>query len=675
MFKNHLFAILAICFLALLCFWNVLSGEFVLDDQYTIVGHELIKSFSTLPKLFTSNYWGDQYPNGLYRPLTSLSFAFNYFLNGLNPFGYHLVNLLLHIINSLMLYFLVNCYSQTNKLALFSAIIFVIHPIHTEAVSNISGRAELLTANFALLSWTAYLLSKENFRYYWLSLVLYFFSLIAKESGITLIGVLILADLCKYWENWPLQIKNLLKLYSGYFILAGIYLLIRLLVLDNLGVPETWLYWRNIDFTTRFYTMSLGFIEYFRLLILPINLVGDYDFSQIPKTSSPNLSVIFSLLIILSIFFLGCWLFKKNRFAAFAILFFFVTMSLVSNIFIPTGVLIAERLLYFPSISISLLIGAGLYLIYQSKFKYLSVALCLCFIITSVAICYKRNIDWLNGRNFIESLVRVAPNNTKGIGSRALIYAKEGNYSFAEQELKRAIEIAPHLATPKGMLGQVYYLQGKYDDALIFFNQAIKIFPKEDPAQSYIYLSLGRIYQKQKNYPESIKSFRRAIELSIPDPLLYQEFAVVLAETGDFAMAKIELEKAIELKPNFAEAQHNLGIALSNLNSPKEAFNYFRLATLSDPNDIVAHNSYGKSLLGESLFQEAASEFLKAIELAKTASQKNFSLSELHNNLGVAYSQLQRYNEARQEFEKALLLDPGYTNAARNLASLKENKD
>ncbi|KAF0249141.1 MAG: hypothetical protein FD167_1456, partial [bacterium] len=618
MYKNHRSIVLLTLLLTFLCFFNVLGGEFVLDDQYTIVQHQLIKSFSTLPKLFTSSYWGEHYPDGLYRPLTSLTYAFNYFLNGLNPWGYHLVNLLLHSANSFMIYWLVNHYSQASKLALFTAVIFTVHPIHTEAVSNISGRAELLTANFALLSWVTYSLSKENSRYYWLSLFFYFCSLTAKESGITLIGVLVLSDLCNGWETWRLQIKKLLRSYSGYLFLAGSYLLIRLIVLNNLGVPETWLYWRNIDFTTRFYTMSLAFIKYLQLLVWPINLAGDYDFSQIPKTSSPNIWVILSLITIISIFSFGCWLLRKERFSAFAILFFFVTMSLVSNI-IPTGVLMAERLLYFPSISICLLIGAGLYLLYnQDKLKYLSISLCSIIVIASVITCYWRNIDWLNTRNYIEALVRVAPNNTKGIGAKALIYAGEGNFSAAEQELKRAIEIAPNQATPKGMLGNVYYLQGRYDEALPLFNRAIEIYPKEDPAQSYIYLNLARIYSKRKDYPQAIKSFRRAIELSLPNALLNQELAVILSESGDLVGAKAELEKAIELKPNFAEAQYNLAIILNTLNKPQEAFEYFRLAARSEPNNITARNWFGKALLGQGQFQEAASEFISAINLAAT---------------------------------------------------------
>lgn len=669
--KLKLLPILSIFFLTILCFYNSLAGDFVLDDAFTIVNHELIKSLTTIPKLFTSNYWGDLYPTGLYRPLTSLTYAFNYAMAGLNPWGYHLVNLLFHAFNSLIIYWLVKSYTSKDTLALFTALIFTVHPIHTEAVSNISGRAELLTATFALLSWASYYLSKENFRYYFLSLLFYFFSLIAKESGITLIGVLVLSDLCKYWPSWP--IKKLLKGYLGYLAVAGVYIAIRIYILNNLGMPDTWVYWRGIGFSTRFYTMSLAFIKYFQLLIWPSDLVGDYDFSQIPKTSSPNLWVILSLLTIMIILSTGIYLLWKERLTAFAILFFFVTISIVSNIFIPTGIIMAERLLYFPSISICLLSATGLYWLYskENKLKYLAVFFLTIIIIASVIRTYYRNIDWLSSRNYTESLVRVAPRNIKGLGAIALTYAGEGKYLEAEKLLLQAIEIAPEKATPKGMLGHVYYLQDRYDDAIPMIKKAIEIFPDEDPSQNYLYIDLSRIYQKRKEYKLAIEAMQQAILLSQPDALLHQELATLFFETNDLANAKIELEKAVSINPALAEPHYNLGILLNTLNQPQAAFQHFHLATELEPNNAIARNWYGKALLGQGNFAQAINEFT---EVLKLLTPKDSLEAEIYNNLGVAYSQMQRYNEARKSFEKALSIDPNYINATKNLARLNELK-
>lgn len=669
--KIKFLPILLIFLLTTLCFYNSLAGDFVLDDAFTIVNHPLIKSLTTIPKLFASNYWGDLYPTGLYRPLTSLTYAFNYAIAGLDPWGYHLVNLLLHAFNSLVIYWLVKRYTSKDTLALFTALVFTVHPIHTEAVSNISGRAELLTATFALLSWASYYLSKENFRYYLLSLLFYFFSLIAKESGITLIGVLMLSDICKYWPSLPT--KKLLKGYSGYLAVAGVYIAIRIYILNNLGMPDTWVYWRGIDFSTRFYTMSLAFIKYFQLLIWPSDLVGDYDFSQIPKTSSPNLWVISSLLIILIVLSIGIYLLWKERLTAFAILFFFVTISIVSNIAIPTGIIMAERLLYFPSISICLLLATGLYWLYskENKLKYLAIFFLSIIIIASVIRTYYRNIDWLSSRNYTESLVRVAPRNIKGLGSMALTYAAEGKYLEAETLLLKAIEIAPDKATPKGMLGHVYYLQGHYDKAIPLIKKAIEIFPDNDPSQNYLYIDLSRIYQKHKEYNLAIEAMQQAIRLSQPDALLHQELATMCFEINDLANAKLELEKAVSINPALAEPHYNLGILLNMLNQPQIAFQHFHLATELEPNNAIARNWYGKALLGQGKFAEAISVFTETLKLLKP---KDNLEAEVYNNLGVAYSQMQRYNEARQAFEKALSIDPNYTNATKNLARLDELK-
>lgn len=670
-FNFLILPVLLIFPLTILCFWNVLPGEFLADDEYTIVKQELIKSLYTIPKLFITTYWNNYLSAGLYRPLSALSFALNYALGGLNPSGYHLGNVLLHAFNSTMIYCLVRRYSKLDLLALLTSLLFAIHPIHTEAISNVSGRTELLTAAFALLAWLSYSLSKETPRYYWLSLLFYFCSLLAKESGITLLGVLVLSDICESWPNWYSQLKVVWRNYIGYLVLVLIYLSIRVSVIKTLGIATTWIFWREVPFSSRIYTMSIAFIKYFQLLIFPKDLVGEYDFSQIPQMTSLNIWVVISSIVVIGIFLLGCFLLTKNRLLAFAIIFFFVTISIVSNIIIPTGVLIAERLLYFPSISICLLGASGLYWLYSKNntLKYLAVALCSIIIAVSAIKIHNRNIDWLSGTNYINSIIRVAPNNMKGLCTKALIDVGEKNFLAAEQEAKRAIELFPKKATPKGVLAHVYCLQQRYDEALPLLKLSISMFPPEDPKQGYLYVHLARIYNMRKEYKLAIDAFNQAIRLSVfPDAHLHQELAVVFFQTGDLLTAQKELETALSIKPDFAEAQYNLGILLNTLKKPQEAFEHFRFAVEAEPNNVAAHNFYGKALLGQGKFEAAANEFTQAI---KFASPQEPILAELHSNLGVAYIQMGQRDQARQEFEKALEINPNYNGAKINLEKLK----
>src|SRR5437868_962594 len=137
-----------------LCFWNSLSGQFVGDDHVIILKNETVKSITKLPKLFVQSYWGEGYnEQSNYRPLTNVSFAMNYLAGGLNPMGYHLLNLLLHALNGYLIYRLALHYTKREMLSLATALLFVAHPIHTEAVSQIAGRTELLACSLALLSW------------------------------------------------------------------------------------------------------------------------------------------------------------------------------------------------------------------------------------------------------------------------------------------------------------------------------------------------------------------------------------------------------------------------------------------------------------------------------------------------------------------------------------------
>ena len=253
----------------------------------------------------------------------------------------------------------------------------------------------------------------------------------------------------------------------------------------------------------------------------------------------------------------------------------------------------------------------------------------------------------------------------------ALTYAGEKKYLEAEKLLLQAIEIAPDKATPKGMLGHVYYLQGRYDDAILMIKKAIEIFPDEDPSQNYLYIDLSRIYQKRKEYNLALEAMQQAILLSQPDALLHQELATLFFETNDLANAKIELEKAVSINPALAEPHYNLGILLNTLNQPQAAFEHFRLATELEPNNAIARNWYGKALLGQGKFVQAINEFT---EVLKLLIPKDSLEAETYNNLGVAYSQMQRYNEARKAFEKALSIDPNYINATKNLARLDELK-
>src|SRR5262249_48983466 len=165
--SKSLLLFLFILFTTLLCYWNSLLGEFVGDDHIVVERNRDIRSLSYIPKLFHQNYWGEGYEDqGNYRPLTNVSFAVNYAVGGLEPFGYHLLNVLLHAANGALVFLLIRRYTKHEYLSLAAALLFIVHPVHVEAVSQIAGRTELLAGVFCLLSWFSYINKERGKRYY-----------------------------------------------------------------------------------------------------------------------------------------------------------------------------------------------------------------------------------------------------------------------------------------------------------------------------------------------------------------------------------------------------------------------------------------------------------------------------------------------------------------------------
>src|SRR5579884_1549625 len=291
---------LAIMVVTFLSFGSMLRAQFAADDYLLIVANTSIQSLTSLPKLFTSSYIPGQ---GLYRPLSSATFAVNYAIGHLNPAGYHLTNVLLHALNGFLVYLLVQYYTGRKPIALLSSLVFIAHPVHTEAVSNIAGRPELLAAGAILVAWLLYV--REEQHYYWLSLAAYFLGLLAKESAIVLVGILVLADVCEGRSAERLFTRVRLNRYGGYIAVSGLYLLIRILVLHRVGVPTGATVFKDASLQTRVLTMSVVFTRYLKLLIWPGELTALYDFSIVPLTSHLTVQAAVSIAGIIALLAFG----------------------------------------------------------------------------------------------------------------------------------------------------------------------------------------------------------------------------------------------------------------------------------------------------------------------------------------------------------------------------------
>jgi tetratricopeptide (TPR) repeat protein len=657
--KNFLIFLL-IVLLPLICFSNSLLGDFVYDDLVIVKDNPNLKTLSDIPKLFLQPYWGENNNEGLYRPLAHVTYAINFAISKDDTYSYHLVNIFIHIVSSLLIYWLSNHYCKSKYIALLCSLFFAVHPVHCEAVAAIYGRPELLATFFLLLAWFGFAKGKTNNLWYAFSLINYFLSLLCKESGIVFVGVLLLVQICTE-TSWKEKLRPDPKLL-GYIFTTIPYLAIRVYVTKVIGIPKGGQFLGRETFLTRVYTMSLGYLEYFRMLIWPDKLYTEYTFDVIPRATSPNIVVIFAMLVIFSLVIIGILQINKKPASSYAILFFFVTTSIVSNIFIPTGVLIAERTIYFPVASVCLLLALILYQIHKIGWQKTSIGLAIVLIALASVRTYYRNFDFKDNFALFGSVLKLVPNHFKMTSAIAGIYEERGELLEAEKYYKKLIEIAPRYTQAYSALANLYVSQGFDNKALPLLEKAIEI----SPSSANAYVPLGRIYLKQKNFPKAIEAFQKASSLIIPNAKLQHELALAIFYSGDLELAEKEMNKAIKLDPYFVEPKINLAKVLQKQNKIDQAQSLLDEALTLDPNDLDIYITYGSILKTKNDLCRAKDYLLKALSA-------NSQLSEAHYQLGLVYADMNLYNEAKRELELHLKLTPSNSDARKKLFELNKN--
>ncbi|MCS7078694.1 MAG: tetratricopeptide repeat protein [Chloracidobacterium sp.] len=618
-------AYLLISLVTVVCYANALNCGFAQDDVLVVTVNRAIRDLPHIYRVFAQPYWGIGYEEvATYRPVVNVSLALNYAVHGFHPLGYHLVNLALHALNGCLLYGLVAAYTRRLLLALFTALLFAAHPVHVEAVTQVVGRTELLAAGFGFLSWHAYLRIAQGRHWRWLAWAAFAVAMYAKESALTLIGVIGLAELCAGRLRTRAEWRRAAVDASGFLLVAASYIVTRRLVNGRFGVQGDQTYFHGDTWLTRVLTMSQGFVEYFRLLVFPYKLCAFYDFSFFPKVSTVTPRVALSLVLVSAVLGIGLSAWRRRPIVAFAVLMFFVSISLVSNIVVPTGLVIAERVLYVPSISICLLGGLGLETLYRRapEGKTAAVALCVVGLALMAWRTITRNPDWTDNEAYSRALLRDAPGNPKSWMGIAKVYEDAGDVAAAEAALQQAIRIGAHRAAPRTLLGQLYLRQGRIAEAEALFRAAIA----GNPLGWQAYFSLANALARQGRTEEALRWYEAGKRQYVPPGDVLANTAAGFYRGGHYAEARAIYEDALRRDPFLATAWAGYGVTLLRLNQPDAARAALERAVALDP-----------------------------------------QLGDAWVNLGVIHGEQGNYEAARRAFVEALRVDSASESARANL--------
>ncbi|MDD5166474.1 MAG: tetratricopeptide repeat protein [Candidatus Omnitrophica bacterium] len=496
-------------------YFNTLFAHFVWDDNILIVLNPYMQSFQHLPKFFTQDIWkvGIQtLTSGYYRPLQAASFILDYTLWQNNAFGYHLTNLIFQTLASILIFIFTGMLTKEKLIPFFAALIFSVHPVHTESVSFISGRVDLLTLTFILLSLILFLsyARGKKFIYYLLSLACFFISLLIKEMAVILPLLVIFLDYLFISQRKLKElIKNFPKFYLGFFIVLGLYLILRFYFIGWDFLLENKRYVSNFIGGThpywRVFTVIKIIVFYIRLLFFPYGLKADYFFPAANSLFEP--AVLLGIIVLSFLVFIAFKNIRKNPLITFSIFWFFITVLPVSNI-IPQGNVFAERYMYIPSVGFSMAIGICFFGLSKARIDthYLNwqKSVYLVFLLLVIAlgrVTFERNKVWQNEFTLWYETAKASPESPRAHLNLASAYYAINFLDNAKKEIKAALEIYPVYYEAIEMLGHIYLKENRLNDAIKMFKAAIRIYPDRATA----YNGLGVAYARNNQYKEAIQ--------------------------------------------------------------------------------------------------------------------------------------------------------------------------
>lgn len=614
-------------------YYNSLKNSFVFDDESVIQTNPSIQSLSNIPKFFTADEGFHKVIGKYYRPLTSTLYTVDYAIWGLDPYGFHLTNILIHVISCLLLLSVLlkmfGEYENGLLAAMIGALIFAVHPVHTEAVSWISGRTDSLVTLFFFASFQFYLkyTGEENGKTaLWLSLLFYVLGLLSKEMIVTMPVILLLYDFVYREKDFGYIKKNILA-YVLFAAVTVIFMGIRYMLLKDIPDRTTYLYFYGKDGATALFTMLKTIPVYLKLLIYPVNLLYHYN-GTIPDSSSlADAKVIGALVFILVLAGLSVYFFRKQSVFSFAILFFFVSLLPVMNI-VPTMNFMAERFLYMTSFALSVLISFVIVQYVNARNIRAVVPLFLVITFIFTYLTYNRNEDWKDNDTLYSK--------ADGIDGSVLlvnagnIYANKKNYDEAEKRYRRAIELRDNSVLAHHNLGLIFLLKNKIDSAEIKFKKGLEI----DSLSPDGYFQLSNIYQQQGRIDEAVKM----------------------------------LEKLQTFAPNYRNSAEILAMLKQNGMNMTAPGNLMSKDLVMNQREVLEKRSF--SLYQQQKYEEAIKDLTELIELNKDGR------SGYYNNIAICYDGMKNISKAKEYYQKALDLDPKNVNALGGMAYayLRENQ-
>ncbi len=587
-------AIVAFCTYA-----NTFNNSYVLDDLMVVPENGIVqKGFSGIPTLLTTPYMKgySNMPNDNYRPLSLITLAIETQIFDVNPHNNHVVNVLLFACCVVALFMFLYHFFDKKKVgvAFATALLFAVHPIHTEVVANVKSRDELLCFLFGFLS-LYFLVKHARSGVLWqlvAGAACYFLSLLSKESSIAFLVVVPLIFLLYHNANR----KRSWVITGAATVVAFAFLAIRYSVLKaNHADDNSFMHFIDnqlltAPFASRLATAMLVLGNYIKLMIVPAPLICSYAFNSVPVVTFGNVWAVLSLATYLGLFGFAIYRLTKNSKDpfAFGILFWIVTLGIVSNIFILIGALMAERFVFFASVGFCLVIALLLeFWINRAKEQEIFTTGKLWVVLAPVALVLavlsvNRNGDWKDNMTLFLADIQKTPNNARlnyYVGNEmSTNYANSAQDANMKKQiiaesipyLQKAVEVYPHYTDAHTSLGTAFFNLANYDSAEVHHKAALA----EEPKNVLALNGLAGIYFMKQNFAAARDILIRDVAINPRNTSIVYNLGLCYLNMRQFDSAIVIYRQVLAIDPHHKESLKSMAQVFGLLNQGDSARKY-----------------------------------------------------------------------------------------------------
>lgn len=648
----------------LMLFWPLTDNGFInFDDPDYITENRWVRDGLTPESI----YWAFSHSHaGNWHPLTWLSHMLDVEVFGLNPGGHHLTSLLLHALNTVLLFTLLHAMTGCLWRSAIVGALFAVHPLHVESVAWAAERKDVLSSTFWFLTMGAYLryVRAPSLGEYSLVCIFFLLGLMAKPMLVTLPLILLLLDYWPLSRFSPTRTQkrggkiipvSLIREKLPLFMLSAVSAAITILVQKKAGAVGTLV---GFPLSARIGNALVSYAEYLKKMVWPLDLSVFYPHPGWYVWWKPTIA-----LLLLAVFTRCAIRWAKTRPYVFLGWFWYAIALLPVIGLVQVGAqAMADRYTYIPLVGLFIGVvwvtadGMGKHTATRITVSVITVAVILCFsLITRLQVQV-----WNNDISLYRHSLKVTQNNYFLLNNLGLALADRGQIDEAVSRYRQALAIDPNYKESHNNLGNALLKKGALQDAMQHYHHALRIFPDDAMA----HYNLGVAFEKMGNADAAVAQYQKALHI---DPMMEKannNLGNAYLEAGRIPEAMDHYRLALKHNPHNAQTRYNIGVAYERLNRPQLAVGSYREALALDDQLVQAHNNLGSILLKQGSLLEACTHFTLAILI----DPQN---PELHFNLSVGMERLGRIEDADFHIQEALRLKPGFIQAHMQMGMIR----